>query len=157
MNVDDAEVRRLLNLYTFVPDEQIASLTAVEGDALREAKQVLAFETTRLAHGSVAAEEAESAARALFAGQSIQEMLADPNIPTAELSADLVASGMSLAEAFVQAGLVSSRGEARRLAAQGGLSVDGERVEDVDRAFQAANNATLFRVGKKRFRRVLVS
>ncbi len=64
---------------------------------------------------------------------------------------------MTVADAFVQAGLVSSRGEARRLAAQGGLSIDGVRVEDVDGAFQAENDATLFRVGKKRFRRVLAS
>ncbi len=77
INVDDSEVQRLLNLYTFVPDDEITSLTAVEGDALRNAKRVLAFEVTRLAHGARAAEEAESAARALFAGHSVEEMLAE--------------------------------------------------------------------------------
>ncbi|CAN5837105.1 tyrosine--tRNA ligase [soil metagenome] len=156
INVDDADVHRLLNVYTFVPDEEITSLTSVEGDALREAKRVLAFEVTKLAHGLTAAEEAGAAARALFAGQSVQELLADPNVPTAELSGEIVGAGMSLAEAFVQAGLVTSRGEARRLAAQGGLSIDGTRVEDADAAFKTANAATLFRVGKKRFKRVLV-
>jgi tyrosyl-tRNA synthetase len=83
-------------------------------------------------------------------------MLADPNVPTAQIPAAAVSEGMSLAEAFVQAGMVSSRGEARRLAAQGGLSVDGTRVDDVDAAFATANGATLFQVGKKRFKRVLV-
>jgi tyrosyl-tRNA synthetase len=156
INVEDGDVERLLNLYTFMPDDEISSLTSAEGDALREAKRALAFEVTRLTHGLTAAEEAESAARTLFAGQSVAEMLADPNVPTAQIPAAAVSEGMSLAEAFVQAGMVSSRGEARRLAAQGGLSVDGTRVDDVDAAFATANGATLFQVGKKRFKRVLV-
>jgi tyrosyl-tRNA synthetase len=156
INVDDADVQRLLNLYTFVPDERIASLTSVEGDALREAKRVLAFEVTRLAHGETVAEEAEAAARTLFAGQSVEDMLADPNVPTAEIASGSVSAGISLAEAFVQAGMVSSRGEARRLAAQGGLSVDGARIEDVDATFSISNGTKLFQVGKKRFKRVVV-
>jgi tyrosyl-tRNA synthetase len=156
INVDDADVQRLLNLYTFVPDERVALLTSVEGDALREAKRVLAFEVTRLVHGETAAAEAEAAARTLFAGQSVEDMLADPNVPTAEIASGTISAGISLAEAFVQAGMVSSRGEARRLAAQGGLSVDGSRVEDVDATFSIANGSKLFQVGKKRFKRVIV-
>jgi tyrosyl-tRNA synthetase len=155
VNVEDADVRMLLNLYTFLVAEEIERLTGVEGEGLREAKRALAFEATRLAHGEAAARDADAAARALFGGQSIEEMLADPNIPSVEIAVDR-AAGLTLAEAFMEAGLVSSRGEARRLAQQGGLSVNGERIDDVDMPFDGVDRSWLFRVGKKRFKRVSV-
>lgn len=155
VNVDDSDVERLLRLFTFVSSEEIARLTAESGDALREAKRVLAREVTALAHGQKASNDADAAAQALFGGDSIEAMLADPNIPATTISAESLAKGMTIADAFIEAGLASSRGEARRLSAQGGLSIDGVRVDEPDQVFVASHAPQLFRVGKKRFRKVL--
>jgi tyrosyl-tRNA synthetase len=154
VNVDDADVERLLKLFTFLPEERIAELCAVEGAALREAKRVLAVETTTLNHGRAAAEEADAAARALF-GAGGKVAIDDPNVPTATIAAADVAAGLSVAEAFVRAGLCASRGEARRLAQQGGVSIDDERIDDVDQPF-TPGDPRLFRVGKKKYMRVVI-
>ncbi|TXG83615.1 MAG: tyrosine--tRNA ligase [Thermomicrobiales bacterium] len=151
VNVDDADVERLLKLYTFVPDDEIREVTSAEGEALRAAKQLLAHEVTSLTHGGVAANEAVAAATALFsADATIEARMADPNIP----SIALPAGEMPIAELFVRAGLTGSRGEARRLAQQGGLSIDGVRVDDVDAGAPSERSAVLLQVGKKRFKRV---
>jgi tyrosyl-tRNA synthetase len=150
INVDDADVERLLRLYTFLPQSRIEELTRAEGAGLREAKQVLAREVTALAHGEAAVTAAEAAARALFGGAPDID---DPNIPTTAVTAR-DAGDMSLADLFVSAGLVASRGEARRKAAEGALWIDGQRVENVDDPFRAGDKDTLLRFGKKRYRRV---
>jgi tyrosyl-tRNA synthetase len=150
VNVDDVDVDRLLKLYTFLPDSEIAEATAGSGEELRAAKQLLAREVTTLAHGEAAAIDAAAAASALFSGDSIEARMSDPNIPSVSLPSDPV----SIAELFVLAGMTASRGEARRLAQQGGLSIDGVRVDDVDRAAPVDRSAILLQVGKKRFRRV---
>jgi tyrosyl-tRNA synthetase len=156
INTDDSDVRRLLFLYTFLPEERIDELTAVEGEALREAKRVLAYESTRLTHGEQAANEAQEAASALFAGRrSSQDLIADEGIPTVEVPGSDLA-GMTLADLFVRAGLASSRGDARRVASQGGLSVGDERVTTVDDPVTHDGGAILLRAGKKRFMRVVV-
>jgi tyrosyl-tRNA synthetase len=152
INADDADVERLLRLYTFLPESRIAELTRVEGVGLREAKQALAREVTTLAHGEAAAASAEAATRALFGGAPESD---DPNIPTTEIPAS-EAGAMSLADLFVRAGLVPSRGEARRKTAEGALWMDGERVADVDASFQPASRDILLRFGKKRYRRIRV-
>ena len=150
INVDDADVERLLRLYTFLPESRIDNLTRAGGEALREAKQTLAREVTALTHGKAAVEAAEAATRALFSGAPDID---DPSIPTTEVSADQSA-GMSLADVFIAAGLVSSRGEARRKAAEGALWLNGERVSDIDEAFSSHGEDTLLRFGKKRYRRI---
>lgn len=151
VNVDDADVERLLKLYTFVPDTEIALITAGSGEELRAAKQLLAREVTTLAHGETAAIEAASAAATLFSGDiSVEERLNDPNIPSISLAIEPI----SIAELFVRAEMVGSRGEARRLAQQGGLSIDGVRIEDVDRPAPGDRAAVLVQIGKKRFKRV---
>ncbi len=152
INVDDADVERLLRLYTFLPESRIEELTRAEGAGLREAKQVLAREVTALAHGEAAVTAAEAATRALFSGAPDID---DPNIPTTTVTAH-DASGMSLADLFVSAGLVASRGEARRKAAEGALWIDGQRIENVDDSFQVGDKDTLLRFGKKRYRRVQI-
>jgi tyrosyl-tRNA synthetase len=152
INVDDADVERLLRLYTFLPESRVEELTRSEGVGLREAKQTLAREVTTLAHGEVAATSAEAATRALFGGAPDVD---DPNIPTTEIAAS-EASAMSLADLFVTAGLVPSRGEARRKATEGALWIDGERLENVDAPFQPAGNDALLRFGKKRYRRIRI-
>ena len=121
INVDDSDVERLLRLYTFLPESRIEELTRAEGVGLREAKQTLAREVTTLAHGEAAATSAEAATRALFGGAPDID---DPNIPTTEIPAG-EADALSLADLFVRAGLVPSRGEARRKAAEGALWMDG--------------------------------
>src|SRR6185437_10800714 len=120
VNTDDADVRKLMMLYTFLPEELIDQLTSVEGEALREAKRVLAFESTRLTHGVEAAREAQEAATRLFSsGRVSADMLADEGIPSVEIPRSEI-DGMSIADLFVRAGLSSSRNDARRTAAQGG-------------------------------------
>ena len=152
INVDDADVERLLRLYTFLPDSRIDELTRAEGVGLREAKQTLAREVTILAHGVAAATSAEAATHALFGGTPDID---DPNIPTTEIAAR-DAGAMSLADLFIAAGLVPSRGEARRKAAEGALWIDRERLEDVDAPFQPVSADVLLRFGKKRYRRIRV-
>jgi tyrosyl-tRNA synthetase len=118
VNVDDADVEKLLKLYTFLPLEEIERLTASGGADLREAKRVLAYESTRLTHGETAAAEADAAARALFGQRDSLDLLDDATVPTVEIPAADLAAGLTVAELFVRAGLCSSRGDARRLATQ---------------------------------------
>jgi tyrosyl-tRNA synthetase len=153
INVDDRDVEKLLRLYTFLPEARIQELIAAEGAALRNAKQALAREVTALTHGADALAHAEAAARALFSGAPD---LDDPNIPTTSISPDDLGQ-MTVADIFVRAGLVSSRGEARRKAAEGALWLDGHRVAAVDDPFQPGDTDTLLRFGKKRFRRIHVT
>ncbi len=150
INVDDSDVERLLRLYTFLPDSRIEELTRAEGVELREAKQTLAREVTTLAHSEAATTAAEAATRALFSGAPDVD---DPNIPTTEIAAR-DAGAMSLADLFIKAGLVPSRGEARRKAAEGALWINGQRVENVDDPFRSNDTDILLRFGKKRYRRV---
>jgi tyrosyl-tRNA synthetase len=153
INVDDADVEKLLRLYTFLPLDEIRDLTGVEGAALRTAKRRLAMEVTSMLHGAEAAREADAASQALFGGS---RSLDDPSIPTTTVPLADVEAGMTVAEAFVRAGLSASRGEARRLAQQGGLSVNDERVADVDTPLVAELGSQLLRVGKKRFMRFTI-
>lgn len=158
VNTDDAMVETYLNRFTFLPNEEIAELTSVSGEALREAKRVLAFEATALAHGVEEARKAEHAARALFSGGGAAITAEDASLPTTEISAAEVAD-LTLADAFVRAELAKGRGEARRLAAQGGLSVDDVKAEDVDLPLAdvlAGRDAVILRAGKKRFKRLAI-
>ena len=156
VNVDDRDVERLLNLYTFLPDERIADLAGVGGAALREAKQVLALEVTAATHGREAAEAAAGAARALFGGDA-PDPRDDPSVPTLKVSRAEVAAGLGLADLYVRSGLCTSRGDARRQAAQGALSLDDVRVDDVDAPFAPASDVVMLRFGKKKHRRVRVT
>ena len=154
VNVDDADVRKLLLLYTFMPEEQINELTSVDGEALREAKRTLAYESTRLTHGEEAAAEAQAVASRLFAtNRSETDLLQDESIPSVTIPRHAL-DGLTVADLFVKAGLASSRGDARRVAGQGGLSVGDNRVSDVDALVSDATGALLLRAGKKRFVRV---
>lgn len=158
MNTDDAQVDEYLKRFTFIRNEDIEELTSVGGEALREAKRVLAFEATAMAHSVEEAEKAEAASSALFSGGRGAVTAEDSNLPTTELSRTEIGDGMTLADAFVLAELAKGRGEARRLASQGGLSVDDEKVADVDVPFAdvvSKRDAVLLRAGKKRYKRVV--
>jgi tyrosyl-tRNA synthetase len=147
INVDDADVERLLRLYTFLPESRIEGLTAASGEGLREAKQALAREVTWLTHGKDAVTAAEAASRALFGGAPDID---DPSIPTIEISG----AEVTIAEAFIAAGLVASRGEARRKSAEGALWLNGEKITSVDDILPSQPPRMLLRFGKKRYRRL---
>ena len=159
INTEDALVADYLRKFTFLPNEEIDEMTSVGGEALRNAKAVLAFEATALAHGVGAAEGAVSASRSLFSSAATVSA-DDATLPTTGIPAADLDGGLTLADAYVRAGLAKSRGEARRLAGQGGLSVDDRKVDDVDvplREALGSANAILLRAGKKRFKRVVVA
>ena len=151
INTQDADVARFLRLYTFLPEDRIGALTAEGGAALRAAKRALAFEATALTHGVAAAEAAAAAAQALFAGGQ-HDVAA---LPTTEVARAELAT-LSLAELVVRTGLAKSKGEARRLAAQGGLSVDDTRVDAVDAPLATTADSVILRAGKKHYHRVRV-
>jgi tyrosyl-tRNA synthetase len=158
INTEDADVGRFLRLYTFMPEEEIVELTSVEGAALREAKKVLAREATAMTHGEAAANEAEAAAGRLFtANAAAGDLLNDPTLPTTTVSRASVEAGMTIADLFIAAGLATSRGDARRTAQQGGLSIGDQRVDNVDAPFTGDAEAVLLRFGKKKFKRVVVA
>lgn len=160
MNTDDVMVETYLKRFTYILEDEIAELVSVQGEALREAKRVLAFEATAMAHGLEAAQQAEAATKALFAGAGSGPSAEDASLPTTEIAAADVTDEFTLADAFVAAELAKGRGEARRLAQQGGLRVNDEPVSDPDVPFSSVlggANAVLLRAGKKRFKRVAVT
>ncbi|MDQ3466765.1 MAG: tyrosine--tRNA ligase [Chloroflexota bacterium] len=156
VNTDDADVDRYLRLFTFMPEAQISDLTAESGAALRAAKRLLALEATALTHGHEAAATAAATAQSLFGGGDDGQADAAANVPTTTIPAAAIEAGMSVADLFVRAELCRSRGDVRRLARQGGLTIDDQRVTDADTPFQPTQDQVLLRVGKKRFRRVQI-
>lgn len=140
-NCDDRDVVRFLKLYTFLPDDEIARLGALQGAEIRDAKRVLATEATRLLHGDAAAAAAEAGAKAMVGAQASEDL------PTHTLS-----EPTRLAVALEAAGLAKSRGEARRLVQGGGVSLDGEKTDDAEQLLDPAGRegGIVVRVGKKR-------
>jgi tyrosyl-tRNA synthetase len=124
-NTEDADVARFLKLFTFLPLEEIARLSALQGAEINEAKKTLATEATALIHGREAAEQAAETARATFEEGALALSL--PKVPVA---ADEIAAGIGVLSAFVKAGLVASTGEARRQIKGGGLRLNDEVVTD---------------------------
>jgi tyrosyl-tRNA synthetase len=170
VNTDDRMVEPYLKMLTFLPNEVIEELTSVRGEALREAKTMLAIEATALAHGLDAAQEAEATSKALFSSMNVTDTakisvheeasIVTISMPTTDIASSDVTNDFIIADAFVAAGLARGRGEARRLAQQGGLRIGDDRVEDVDQPFASVlgdDNAVVLRAGKKRFQRVVVA
>ncbi|MCH8882958.1 MAG: tyrosine--tRNA ligase [SAR324 cluster bacterium] len=155
INVDDADAGKCLRLFTLLADEEIGELARLEGADIRRAKQVLAFEATRLIHGEEEARRAQKGARALFGGDGGD--LADA--PTTTLASHRLAGGLPVWEILAEVGLTRSRGEARRLIRQGGVSVNNDRVDSQDFALSTGHveaGAILLRVGKKKYHRLVV-
>lgn len=155
INTEDPDVERFLALYTFLPMEEVRALGQLQGAEIRKAKEILAFEATRITHGEEAAKEARAASRALFGGGEG----ALEGVPTTQLDAAALADGIPATQLFAMAGLVSSKGEARRLIQQGGAYVNGQRIESVDQLItpQDLVDGSLFlRAGKKKYHRVVV-
>ena len=152
-NVGDADVLRCLRMLTSLPLEQIDEMDSWEGSQLNEAKEILAFELTKLVHGEEEAAKAQESSRALFSGGNAADM------PTAELTeADLRDGKIDIMGLLVAAGLCSSRGDARRNVQQGGVSVNGKKVADISAAYTPEEiNAEDFvlRRGKKKYCKII--
>ncbi|MDD3826059.1 MAG: tyrosine--tRNA ligase [Anaerolineae bacterium] len=153
INTEDADVGRFLALFTFLPMERVRELGRLQGADVRQAKEVLAFEATRILHGEEAAAEAQRASRQLF-GRGV----ATEAVPTTELPAGELETGILAPELFERVGLCRSRSEARRLIEQGGAWVNDRQIGSVDERLTSADleqGALLLRAGKKRYHRVL--
>lgn len=150
-NVDDADVIKCMKLLTFLPMEQINEYAKLEGQQLNTAKEVLAYELTNLVHGEEEAKKAQEAARAIFSGG-----VNSANMPTTQVEADsLTDDSIGLMDLMVLGGMVKSKGEARRLITQGGVSLNDEKVSDVYATVSKADleAGAVVRKGKKVFRK----
>ncbi|MBS5136365.1 tyrosine--tRNA ligase [Clostridium sp. J1101437_171009_A5] len=154
-NVGDADVLKCLRMLTFLPIEQIDEMDHWEGAQLNTAKEILAFELTQLVHGTEEAQKAQDAAKALFVGGGDMS-----NVPTTTLeTGDLTEGSIGVLDLLLKCGLAPSKKEGRRLVEQGGVSVNGEKVSDVNAAFDAAafgNDGLMIKKGKKVFHRALL-
>lgn len=152
-NVDDADVIKCLKMLTFLPIEQIQEMEAWEGAELNKAKEILAYELTELVHGEDEAKKALEAAKNMFAKGGISG-----DLPTTTYSKDELDAGKDILTILVDTKLVSSRGEGRRLVQQGGVSVNGEKVTEIDATFTTADyndeGVILIKKGKKAFHQV---
>ena len=153
-NVADADVLKCLRMLTFLPLEQIDEMDKWEGAQLNTAKEILAFELTKLVHGEEEATKAQEGARALFSSGNAADM------PTAELSDEDFADGnIDILTLLHKSGLVASKSEGRRAVQQGGVAVDGEKVSDIAATFAKADfegDGKVVRKGKKNFRKVVM-
>ena len=154
VNLDDADVSKCLKLLTNLEKEEIQELEQLEGADIRRAKAVLAFETTRLAHGEEEARKAEKGAEAVFGcGGDLSQ------VPATEITEARLESGVLLLDLFVEVGMCPSRSEARRLLQQGGLYLSQTRIEELDAALivdQFVEREVLLRAGKKRYHRIIL-
>jgi tyrosyl-tRNA synthetase len=151
-NIDDADVVKCLSLLTFLPMDEVRRLGALKDAEINEAKKVLAFEVTKLIHGEEEASKAKSAAEALFAGGGDMS-----NVPTAAISSDMI--GSSILDILVATKILPSKGEARRLIQQGGLTVNNEKVTDVNMTVSEENfkdGSMLVKRGKKNYNKIVV-
>ena len=151
-NVGDADVLKCIRMLTFLPLEQIDEMDHWEGEQLNKAKEILAYELTKMVHGEEEAEKAQATARGLFSDDADHE-----NMPATQLDASLVKDGtVGLLAAMVAAGLCGSNREARQLVQQGGVLVDGEKVTDPKAALtvEALNKGVVIKKGKKVYHKV---
>ncbi|MBQ9505963.1 MAG: tyrosine--tRNA ligase [Clostridia bacterium] len=151
-NVADADVLKCIRMLTFIPIEQIDEMDSWEGSRLNTAKEILAYELTKLVHGEDEANKAQTAAKNLFvAGGS--------DAPESEITADdLTDGGVDILSLLVKAELAVSRSDARRAVEQGGVSADGEKITDIKKIFteEALKAGVLLRKGKKSFKKAIM-
>ncbi len=150
-NVADADVLKCIKMLTFLPLEEIEQMESWEGSQLNRAKEILAYELTKLVHGEEEAEKAQASAKALFSSGNAE------NMPAAELSDDDFEDGMiDIISVLVKAGLAPSRAEAKRNVQQGGVEVDGEKISDIGFKLEKGKfeGGVVVKRGKKNFKRV---
>ena len=146
-NVADADVLKCIRMLTFIPLEEIDKMDAWEGAQLNTAKEILAYELTKMVHGEEEAEKAKGAAKALFSQGNAADM------PKTELTAEDFKDGsIDILSLLVKSGLVPTRSEARRAVQQGGVTVDGGKVEDIHKSY----TGIVLKRGKKKFCKVVM-
>lgn len=153
-NVSDMDVLKCIRMLTFLPLEEIDKMDKWEGSQLNTAKEILAFELTKLVHGEEEAKKAQSAARAIFTGGGSHE-----NMPTTTLTdSDFTDGKMGVLDMMVKAGLAASKGEARRLVVQGGVSINDEKVTEPTLTLEKESfgKEVILRKGKKVFHKFSV-
>ena len=154
-NVDDADVLKCIRMLTFLPLDEIDKMAGWEGSQLNEAKEILAYELTKLVHGEEEAEKAKAASKALFAGGGDTE-----HMPTTELTNDDFGGGsIDVLTLLVKCGLAASKGEARRLVQQGGVTVNDEKVTAIETTFgceQFTGDGVVIKKGKKVFHKAVL-
>ena len=157
INTEDDDVERFLSLFTFLPMKEIRELGKLSGADIREAKQRLAFETTAIVHGSENAHQAKQAAESLFSGSKSAVGQDNSNVPSTVIDPERISVGLGIFDIFLETGLCKSKGEARRLQAQGGVYVNDQRIDEPDFCLGESdlqNREILLRAGKKRYHRL---
>ena len=152
-NVDDADVIKCIKMLTFLPLEEIEKMESWEGAQLNKAKEILAYELTKLVHGEEEAKKADETAKSIFSGGDAE------NMPLAELSDENFKDGaIDVISLVFYAGLATSKSDARRAVEQGGVTVDGEKVTSIDSTFARDMfiDGLVVKKGKKSFRKVVV-
>ena len=152
-NVADSDVMKCIRMLTFLPIEQIDEMDKWEDSQLNTAKEILAFELTKMVHGEEEANKVQTAARSIYGGTGAAE-----NMPTTELTADdLAAEKITVIDLLVKTGLAPSKAEARRLIQQGGVVVNDEKVTAIDASIDASafGDGVIIKKGKKTFHRVV--
>jgi tyrosyl-tRNA synthetase len=173
INTDDKDVARFLGLYTFLPMKEISPISHLEGADLNLAKTILAFETTQIVHGQKAALEAFKAASSVFGARKIPATLlptsriprgdtiaGDGGVPSSDIAASELSTGIPLFKLFQQVGLANSGGAARRLISQGGAYVNGNRIEAMDYSVtldDVDHGTVMLRSGKKKYHKLIVN
>ncbi|MDC0229516.1 tyrosine--tRNA ligase [Deltaproteobacteria bacterium] len=159
INTEDNDVERFLSLFTFLPMKEIRELGKLSGADIRKAKQRLAFETTAIVHGSENAHQAQQAAESLFSGRKSVAGQDNSNVPSTVIDPERISVGLGIFDIFLETGLCTSKGEARRLQAQGGVYVNDQRIDDSDFCLGESdlqNREILLRAGKKRYHRLIL-
>jgi tyrosyl-tRNA synthetase len=156
INQDDRDIARFLALFTFLPMEEVRRLGSLEGAEIRQAKEVLAYEATKLCHGANDAEKARNAAQQLF-GEN--RTVSSNSVPTYALELGELENGIPAYLLFNKGGLCKTRGEARRLISQGGGYANNRRIETFDQILDSndmVDDAILLRAGKKKYLKITV-
>ena len=159
INTEDDDVERFLSLFTFLPMNEVRELGKLRGADIRKAKQRLAFETTAIVHGSENAHQAQLAAESLFTGSKSTAGADNSNVPSTVIDPERISVGLGIFDIFLETGLCKSKGEARRLQAQGGVYVNEQRIDDPEFCLEESdlqNREILLRAGKKRYHRLIL-
>ncbi len=153
-NVEDEDVKKCLKMLTFLPIEEIEAMTCEKGENINKAKEVLAYEVTKLVHGEEVAKNTETAVKAAFSGEG--DLV---NLPTTVITEDEAKSGIGLIDLMKRADLISSNSEGFRLVKQGGVSIGDEKVTDGKRIIMEkdfADNSLVIKKGKKVYHRIVI-
>ena len=159
INTEDDDVERFLSLFTFLPMKEVMELGKLSGADIREAKQRLALETTAIIHGRENARKAQQASESLFSGGKSASDADNSNMPSTVINPERISVGLRIFDIFLETGLCKSKGEARRLQAQGGVYVNDQRIDDPDLCLEESdlkNGEIILRAGKKRYHRLII-